>query len=121
MIKDFSTGAVDADTTQAQEMLQQYRAAYPEMTKSVTGLDIHIISAALMFGVRYDLVTAHQRQVAKSHNFTQAYTATSKWKMPPEDQLMRIYTDDAKAEMAKDLGVEVKDLYQTIVNKFGGN
>lgn len=119
MIKDFSGGAGLSLESVAQRMQEQFKVG--GFAKAIAGLDLHIISAALMFGTRYDLVTAEQRAHAKGRTFGLMYDPKAKWQLPPEAELMRIYTDDQKAEIAKELGVEPTGLYQAIVKKFGGN
>ena len=118
MIKDFSGGGLSLEAV-AQRMQKEFHDL--GFAKAVPGLDLHIISAALMFGTRYDLVTTDQRAKAKNRMFGLMYDPKAKWQLPPEAELMRIYTDEQKAEIAKELGVEPTGLYQAIVKKFGGN
>lgn len=121
MIKDLSGGGLSLESV-AQRMNKEFGEAYGNtFAKAVPGLDMHIISAALMFGTGYDLVTTDQRAKAKSRTFGYMYDPKAKWQLPPEAELMRIYTDEQKAEIAKELGVEPTGLYQAIVKKFGGN
>ena len=117
MMKEFS-GGLDFESVEARitKGLEEQGFA-----KAIPGLDLHMITAALLNGTRYDLVTTDQRKKAKAINFSFMYTPGAKWQVPPEEQLMRIYTDEQKSEIAKELGVEVKDLYPAIVKKFGGN
>lgn len=120
MIKDFSGGGISLEAV-AQRMNKEFGGAYGNtFAKAVPGLDMHIISAALMFGTRYDLVTAEQRAHAKGRTFGYMYAPKAKWQLPPEAELMRIYTDEQKAEIAKELGVDIKDLYPAIVRRIEG-
>lgn len=57
-------------------------------------LDLHKISAALMFGVPYSEVTREQRHTAKVETFRLAYTPDAEFSLPEEAAFKSIFTDE---------------------------
>lgn len=82
-------------------------------------LDLHKITAALMFGVMFSEVTADQRKAAKEVNFRLMYEPEAKWAMPPEKELLRIYTDLELNQLCMDMSLaRPSRLYETLTAHF---
>jgi hypothetical protein len=83
-------------------------------------LDIHTITTAIVLGIMYSAVTKPQRgNVGKSLNFAMLYTPGAMWEVPQEAALMRIWTDEEKAQICHKLGVtQPERLYTVLTNHF---
>lgn len=103
---------------------QQLAAHFPLPTEQEARvnkmLDMHSMSAALMFGVAYSDVTKKQRQTAKSLTFPAAYTPRFVYSVPAAELLMSIYSVDEKESLARDMGVPLTELYTAIKARFEG-
>lgn len=97
-------------------------AAYhgrPTPPRTSVLLDLHKITAALMFGVMFSEVTAEQRKAAKGVNFRLMYEPEAKWAMPPEKDLRRIYTDLELTQLCMDMSLaRPSRLYETLTAHF---
>lgn len=72
-------------------------------------VDIHIMSAARIFGVPYSSVTTSQRQEAKRRTYALSYATDHDQRdllLPSADDLTRMFTPDELAEHCEAAGVE---------------
>lgn len=74
-------------------------------------VDLHILTAALMFGVMYSNVTRDQRAAAKRRNFAEIYNSEAEVGrlIPDGEKLARVFTQDELAEHYKGCGVSTPD------------
>lgn len=117
-MKDLTHMGVDFSRLEA-SMAQHLGGPLAENDRLINRmLDLHKVTAALLYGKKYGEVDGTLRQRAKAINFTHLYTPGNRWQVPEENQLMAIYTDLEKAELAKALGVALPNLYQAIKARF---
>lgn len=116
MNKDFTH---QADFTQLEQRVADHMAKEQGLTNAL--LDIHTITTAVMLTIPYGSVTKQQRcRVGKSMNFAALYTPGVMWEVPPEAQLMAIWSEKEKDQLYTVLGIGKgeQDLYQALVNHF---
>ena len=120
MNKDFTQ---DVDYVALEQRIAAHEAEHgPTLfTPANPLLDIHTITTAVMLTIPYGSVTKQQRcRVGKSMNFAALYTPGVMWEVPPEAQLMAIWSEKEKDQLYTVLGIGKgeQDLYQALVNHF---
>lgn len=87
------------------QLEKRYDAAFENNLKRVNGIDLHILSAAQMFGVMYSNVTKDQREAAKSRNFGLIYGDKADTLVPTAESLAKVFTPDELVERCQNYGV----------------
>lgn len=94
------------DYRSAEELVA--RMQVKEIPVPKLNLDLHMLTAARMFGVPYSCVTTSQRAEAKRRTFSLMYSPDPGQRqdlIPTADELTRVFTPDELAEHCKEAGV----------------
>lgn len=109
---------IDIDFSDLELRVAAYHGR-PNPPRTSELLDLHKITAALMFNVMFSEVTADQRKAAKEVNFRLMYQPDTKWAMPSEKALLQIYTDLELNQLCMDMSLaRPSRLYETLTAHF---
>lgn len=99
MIKPLS---VNVDFSELEKRVEESMAK-----PSGSWIDLHILTAARMYGIPYSNVTADQRKAGKERNFGNIYSGVRDVDLliPGAEEMARLFSPDELAEHCKSSGV----------------